>query len=77
MILLGPGDTHPIVGIVARRLGSYPANDYLSDELASRIRGAQMRLGLDITGLIDDELIEALLITRVRSGNIQRIDNLK
>lgn len=64
MILLGPGDTHPAVAVVARRLGSYPASEYFSDELASRIRGAQMKLSLEPTGLIDDELIEALLISR-------------
>lgn len=61
MILLGPGDTDPMVGYVKRKLGVYPSDDYFSDALAERIRGSQRLLGVEITGLIEDDLIERLL----------------
>lgn len=61
MILLGPGDTHPIVGHVKRRLGVYPTDDYFCEALGDRIRGSQRLLGVEITGLIEDELLDLLL----------------
>lgn len=64
MILLGPGDTSNIVGMVKRKLGVYPSDDLFTDELASHVRGAQMRLGMDSSGLIDDDFMEALFIPR-------------
>ena len=68
MIFLGPGDHHPAVGVVKRRLGVFPSDDYYTDELAAHVRGAQMRLGLDPDGLIDDALINSLHINlRVQS----------
>jgi hypothetical protein len=61
VILLGPGDTHPIVGHVKRKLGVYPTDDYFSETLAERIRGSQRVLGVEITGLIEDDLLERLM----------------
>jgi len=61
VILLGPGDTHPIVGHVKRKLGVYPTDDYFSETLAERIRGSQRLMGVEITGLIEDDLLERLL----------------
>jgi hypothetical protein len=60
VILIGPGDAHPCVGMVKRRLGVYPADDEFTDQLAGYVRGAQMRLGLPVDGLIDDRLIDHL-----------------
>lgn len=61
MILLGPGDEHPLVGLVKRKLGVHPCDDVFTDELAARIRGAQMLCHMEVTGLIEDELIDRLL----------------
>lgn len=60
MIILGPGDTNPLVGMVKRRLGAYPSDDYFTDDLAARVRGAQTMLGLEVTGLIEQDLLERL-----------------
>ena len=60
MILLGTGDVNPIVGVVKRKLGAYPSTDVFTEELAQYVRGAQRKLGLEPTGLIDDELLERL-----------------
>ena len=68
MMYLGPGDTHPVVGVVARKLGLGTTSDYFSNELAARVRGAQMRLGQDPSGIIDDDLLDALLLTRSGSA---------
>lgn len=56
-MILGPGDTSPLVGMMKRRLGVYPSDDYFTDELAARIRGAQVMLDLEVTGLIDRDLL--------------------
>lgn len=61
MILLGPGDEHPLVLVFNRKLGVYPTTEVFSEELASRIRGAQRMLGMEETGLIEDELIRRVL----------------
>lgn len=60
MIILGPGDNHPLVGMIKRRLGVYPSDDQFTDELAARVRGAQMMLQLEVTGLVEDDLIHRL-----------------
>lgn len=62
MIILGTGDRNDIVAMVKRRLGVYPADDTFTDELAGHVRGAQMRLGMDPSGLVDDDLLQALFI---------------
>lgn len=56
-MILGPGDTSPLVGMMKRRLGVYPSDDYFTDELAAHIRGAQVMLDLEVTGLIDRDLL--------------------
>lgn len=61
MILLGPGDENVLVGMMKRKLGVYPCDDEFTDELAVRIRGAQHMLGIEVTGLIEDELIDRIL----------------
>jgi hypothetical protein len=61
VILLGVGDTHPVVGHLKRRLGVYPSDDFFSEALADRVRGTQRMLGMEITGLIEDELMERIL----------------
>jgi hypothetical protein len=61
MILLGPGDNHPLISAVKRRLGMSPGDDYFTDELAARIRGEQMRLRMQPSGLIDDDLMRLLM----------------
>lgn len=60
MILLGIGDSHPLVGMMKRRLGVYPSDDYFSAELAARVRGAQQMLGLEVTGLIEADLVKRM-----------------
>lgn len=65
MIVLGPGDRSDIVSMVKRRLSVYPVDDMFTDELASHVRGAQMRLGMDPSGLVDDDLLEGLFISQV------------
>jgi len=60
VILFGTGDEHPTVGWVKRKLGVYPNDDYFSEALASRVRGAQQLLGMEVTGLIEDDLIKKL-----------------
>jgi|LauGreDrversion4_2_1035121.scaffolds.fasta_scaffold01004_43 hypothetical protein len=45
-----------------RRLGVYPADEYFTDELAGHVRGAQMRLGMDPSGLIDEEFVNRLFM---------------
>lgn len=61
MILLGPGDDHPLVGMVKRRLGVFPCDEVFTEELASRIRGTQRLMGMEVTGLIEDDLIERIV----------------
>jgi len=62
LILLGSGDSHEIVAMAKRRLGVYPADEYFTDELAGHVRGAQMRLGMDPSGLIDEEFVNRLFM---------------
>ena len=69
MILIGLGDHHPVVGILKRRLGVYPSDDYFDEELAARVRGAQMSLGLTPDGLVDDDLVSRL---HLRSDSLHR-----
>ena len=64
MIVLGPGDHHPLVGAVKRRLGVAPSDDEFTTELASYVRGAQQMLGIEVTGLIENDLIDKLNIAR-------------
>lgn len=64
MILLGPGDHHPLVGVVKRRLGVFPSDDEFTTDLSAYVRGAQRRLGMEATGLIEDELVDQLHISR-------------
>ena len=66
MILLGPGDDHFLIGAVKRRLGVVPNDDHFCEALEARVRGAQMLLGIEQTGLIEDELLELLHVTRPR-----------
>ena len=65
MIVLGPGDHHPMVGAVKRRLGVFPSDDEFTTDLAAHIRGAQIRLNMEVTGLIEEDLIDLLHISRV------------
>ena len=62
MIILGPGDRNDVVAMVKRRLGVYPTDNVFTDELAGHVRGAQLRLGMAPSGLIDDDFLEGLFI---------------
>lgn len=64
MMVLGPGDSHPVVGAVKRRLGVFPSDDEFTMDLAAHIRGAQIRLSMEVTGLIEDDLVDRLHINR-------------
>lgn len=67
MILLGPGDRDPLVVEVKRKLGVYPTDDLFSDALAERIRGSQRLAGVEITGLIEEDLLERLNVQVVEA----------
>lgn len=62
MIVLGPGDHHPVIGVVKRRLGVWPSDNEFTTDLAAYVRGAQQRLDLEITGLIEEDLLKRLQI---------------
>jgi len=62
VITLGPGDHHPVVGVVKRRLGVWPSDDEYTTDLAAYVRGAQQRLDLEVTGLIEEDLLKRLQI---------------
>lgn len=62
MIVLGPGDESELIGMVKRRLGVYPSDNYFCEELASRVRGAQTMLDLEVTGLIERDLLSKLFL---------------
>lgn len=59
-MVLGPGDSHPVIGMIKRRLGVYPSDDEYTHELAARVRGAQLMLELEVTGLVEDDLLKRL-----------------
>jgi len=61
VILLGPGDTHPVIAEVKRRLCVYPDDETFTEALAQRIRGYQRLRDWEVTGLIEDDLIQHLL----------------
>ena len=69
-MILGAGDQGDVVAMVKRRLGVHPTDNMFTDELASHVRGAQMRLGMDPSGLIDDDFLEALFIPQVSRPRI-------
>lgn len=61
MRTLGPGDRHPSLERVKRKLGLYPADDLYTHELAARIRGLQMGWGSEPTGFLDRKTLERFI----------------
>lgn len=62
MILLGPGDRSPLVRQVKTKLGVYPTDEMFCQELAARVRGVQRLWGMEVTGLIEDDLLKRLAV---------------
>ena len=60
MILIGPGDTHPIVGQVKLKLGDINDGNIYTEELAQRVRGWQRTQGREVTGLLESDDIRIL-----------------
>lgn len=64
---LGPGDTGPDVGVVARKLAKVePTYD---DDLCARVRGVQAVTGLPVTGVVD-AATAAVLGERAAAGQV-------
>lgn len=57
---LGPGDSSPVIATCKRKLGVFPDDEVYTDQLAQRIRGLRLAHGLEVHGLIDDEVLEIL-----------------
>lgn len=56
---LGPGDTDPLVAHLKRR-AHLPVDERYTPDLLPHVRGMQHRIGLEPTGLIDEELLSHL-----------------
>ena len=66
MDALGPGDSDPVIEVCAKKLGVVPATEEFSELLAQRIRGLQSLNGLELTGVLDEEVLKIL---KVGDGN--------
>jgi hypothetical protein len=56
---LGPGSTDPLVAHFKRR-AHLPVDETFTPDLLPHVRGMQFRIGLEPTGLIDEELVSHL-----------------
>lgn len=54
------GDTGADISYIQRRLHVYPADGLFTETLATRIRGVQLAMSLDVDGEINDSLARKL-----------------
>jgi len=57
---LGLGDSDPVIATCKRKLGVIPADEQVTELLMQRVRGVQLLNGLEVSGLIDDEVLSVL-----------------
>lgn len=61
---LGPGDSDPVIETVKRKLAVFPFDPLFTDALGQRIRGYQLMNGLELSGLVDEPLLNSLGVSR-------------
>lgn len=54
---LGLGSTDPVIAHFKRRAYLLPVDETYTPDLLPHVRGMQFRVGLEPTGLIDEELL--------------------
>lgn len=57
---LGLGDCDPVIATCKRKLGVVPADECVTDLLVQRVRGVQLLNGLEVSGLIDEDVLSLL-----------------
>jgi hypothetical protein len=57
---LGPGDTGSRIAMAKVKLGIPPYTEEWTEDLTYRIRGFQALRGMEVTGLLEPEVLEAL-----------------
>lgn len=65
----GPGDRGAAVAAAKTVLEVFPSTDLYDDRLMARVRGYQIRYGIEPSGLLDEQTIRALALKYPKTGN--------